>query len=335
VIKGKKADELLEKLYPGSIVANPIDFLATGTAEQLGDIIDACDNDFDNIDGIVVIFGSPGLFSVKDAYDVLHDKMRTGRKPVYAVMPSVINAGDEMEYFIGKGNVCFTDEVQLGSALVSVADTPGPVSAQKEKEDIDTGRIRSVIEHSANGYLGPDDVNELLEAAGIPVVKTKVFTDVIGMTDWVMNAGYPVVMKVVGPVHKSDVGGVSLGINSDEMLISEFYRMMNIEGAEGVLLQPMLKGRELFLGAKHEPGYGHIILCGLGGIFVEVMKDVTSALVPVSEAEALDMIRRLKGYKLFEGVRGEKGINEKAFADIVVRLSELLRNAQKKIRPSE
>ncbi|NPA35547.1 MAG: CoA-binding protein [Chlorobi bacterium] len=327
-IKGEKADNLLEKLYPGSSVTNPIDFLATGTAEQLGYIIDACDNDFDDIDGIAVIFGSPGLFSVKDAYEVLHEKIRTSKKPVYPVMPSVINAGEEMEYFIGKGNVCFTDEVQLGNALVSVVNTPAPADINSGLKDVDAARIRSVIEKSSDGYLNPDDVNELLDAAGIPVVKTKVFTDIIGMTDWAADAGYPVVMKVVGPVHKSDVGGVSLGINTDEMLISEFYRMMKIEGAEGVLLQPMLKGRELFLGAKYEPGFGHIVLCGLGGIFVEVMKDVTSALAPVSESEALDMIKRLKGYKLFEGVRGEKGIDETSYASVIVRLSELLRNAE-------
>ncbi len=95
--------ELLTKLFPGSSVANPIDFLATGTAEQLGLIIDACENDFPDIDGMAVIFGSPGLFEVYDVYKLLDEKMRTCSKPIYPVLPSIINVKKEIEYFIGLG----------------------------------------------------------------------------------------------------------------------------------------------------------------------------------------------------------------------------------------
>lgn len=101
-IEGQKAKELLEKLYGGSSVANPIDFLATGTAEQLGYIIDACENDFKNIDAMTVIFGSPGLCPVYDVYDLLDEKMKTSKKPIYPILPSVINVKDEIEQFIKK-----------------------------------------------------------------------------------------------------------------------------------------------------------------------------------------------------------------------------------------
>jgi acetate---CoA ligase (ADP-forming) len=90
-IEGKDANELLEKLYPGSSVANPIDFLATGNAEQLGQIIEYCDKKFSHVDGMVVIFGSPGLFEVYDVYDLLDQKMKTASKPIFPVLPSVIN----------------------------------------------------------------------------------------------------------------------------------------------------------------------------------------------------------------------------------------------------
>ncbi len=90
----------------------------------------------------------------------------------------------------------------------------------------------------------------------------------------------------------------------------------------------MVKGKELFLGAKYEPGFGHVILCGLGGIFVEVLKDVSTALVPVSHSEALDMIMGLKGYGIIKGVRGQKGVDQNVFASIMVRLSALLQNAK-------
>ena len=132
-------------------------------------------------------------------------------------------------------------------------------------------------------------------------------------------------MKVVGPVHKTDVGGVRLGISSKEETEKTFKDLMKIKDASGVLIQKMMKkGTELFIGAKKEDKFGHIILCGLGGIFIEVFKDFSAALSPVSQQEALDMIHNLKSYPLFQGVRGEKGINKRKFAEIVVNLSNLL-----------
>ena len=110
-ISGEAAGRLLARLYPGSSVANPIDFLATGTAEQLGHIIEACENDFEDIDAVAVIFGSPGLFPVDDVYDLLHNKIRTCRKPIYPIMPSVINVKREIAGFAAKGNAMFFDEV--------------------------------------------------------------------------------------------------------------------------------------------------------------------------------------------------------------------------------
>ena len=141
------------------------------------------------------------------------------------------------------------------------------------------------------------------------------------------KVGYPVVAKVVGPVHKSDVGGVALNIKTSSHLEYEFDRMMQIEGAKGVMVQKMLRGRELFIGAKYEPRFGHIVLCGLGGIFVEVLKDVSSGLAPLSYDEAYSMIRSLRAYKIIRGTRGQKGVNEKKYAEIIVRLSTLLRFA--------
>jgi acetyltransferase len=94
-----------------------------------------------------------------------------------------------------------------------------------------------------------------------------------------------------------------------------------------VLLQPMLEGIELFAGAKYEPSFGHVILCGMGGIFVEVMKDVASGLAPLSMAESHRMIRSLKGYRIMKGLRGQEGIDTEVYARILVRLSTILRYA--------
>jgi len=103
--------------------------------------------------------------------------------------------------------------------------------------------------------------------------------------------------------------------------------MMKIKDVTSVLVQPMLSGRELYIGAKYEPLFGHVILCGLGGIFVEVVGDFSSGLAPLTLNEARSMIRSLRSYRIIHGTRGQPGINEDAFADIIVRLSTLLRYA--------
>ncbi|HHW58742.1 MAG: acetate--CoA ligase family protein [Bacteroidales bacterium] len=322
-IKGEKAQELLSYLFPGSSVNNPIDFLATGTAEQLGIIIDYCEKEFDNIDGMVVIFGSPGLFPIFDVYNVLHEKMLTCKKPIYPILPCSINVADEVNDFISKGHVRFPDEVLFAKGLISVYNTPKPQLHIKLPE-IDKNTIRHIIDMSDNGFLAPHLVSQLLDAAGIPRAKEKVVTNENEIDIALKEIQYPLVMKVVGPIHKTDVGGVVLNVKNKEQLLKEFHRLMHIKDATGVLLQPMLTGTELFIGGKKEGEFGHIVTAGLGGIFVEVLKDIQIALSPVSLEEALNMIKNLKGYKIIKGVRGSEGVDEQIFANIIQRVSALL-----------
>lgn len=327
-INGPLADELKEKLFPGSSTANPIDILATGTPEHLGIAIDYCEKKFDNIDAIMVIFGTPGLVQLYEAYDVLHQKMLECKKPIFPILPSVNTAGPEVQEFLSKGHVNFSDEVTLATALTQVMKTPAPADQTIMEEGVDIPRIRKIIDGiKEDGYIAPKLVNELLDSAGIPTVPEFVSANKDEIVAFASKCGYPVVAKVVGPVHKSDVGGVTLNIMSDEQLAKEFDRMMTIKDATAVMVQKMIKGTELFIGAKYEPRFGHIVLCGLGGIFVEVLKDVSSGLAPLSYDEAFNMIHSLRGYKIIKGTRGQKGLNEQKYADIIVRLSTLLRHA--------
>ena len=336
-LSGPAADQLLEKLFPGSSVANPIDFLATGTAEQLGHIIDACENDFEEIDAIAVIFGSPGLFPVDDVYSLLHDKIRSCRKPIYPILPSVINVKREIAEFIAHGNTIFTDEVLFGRALCRVNATPAPAVTEKV-EDVRAGSsdlngnsartdsrvIREVIDGAGEGYLPPEKVGILLRACGIETVPETVVTSAEAAVRAAASMGYPVVMKVVGPVHKSDIGGVTLNIGDGEKVREEFARMMALPEVTGILIQKMINGRELFCGATREGRFGHLVMAGMGGIFIEVFRDVATALVPVSDQEARSMIRSLKSYKIIKGVRGSAGVSEEAFVKVITSISDLL-----------
>ena len=327
-IEGPEADELKSKLFPGSSVSNPIDILATGTPEHLALAIDYCENKFQGIDAIFVIFGTPGLVQLYEAYDVLHKKILECKKPIFPILPCLNTAGPEVAEFLKKGHVNFSDEVTLATSLTQVMKTPKPAAAEIELEGVDVPRIREIISNIyTDGYISPEKVHELFECAGIPMVPEKVSSDKAELTAFAEKVGYPVVAKVVGPVHKSDVGGVVLNIRTADHLGMEFDRMMQIEGATGIMVQKMLKGRELFIGAKYEPRFGHIVLCGLGGIFVEVLKDVSSGLAPLSYEEAYSMIHSLKAYKIIKGTRGQKGLNERKYAEIIVRLSTLLRFA--------
>ncbi len=326
-IDGPKADVLLEKLYPGSSVANPIDFLATGNAEQLGHIIDACENDFDHIDAMAVIFGSPGLFPVYDVYDLLDEKMKSCKKPIYPILPSVVNVKDEIDAFIKKGRVNFPDEVIFGNALAKVYHTEKPVPKNIDIPEVDEKEIRTIIDNAEEGYISPEKVQQLLDAAGIARAGEAVVTTKEDAVKAAEKLGLPVVMKVVGPVHKSDVGGVVLNVKDTETVANEFDRMMQIKDTTAILLQPMLSGTELFVGAKAEPKFGHMVLCGLGGIFIEVLKDVSAGLAPIDQDESLRMIRSLQSYGIIKGTRGQEGVNEELFAEIVSRVSALVKVA--------
>jgi len=326
-IEGPQADALLGKLYAGSSVANPIDFLATGTAQQLGDIIDACENDFEDIDAMAVIFGSPGLFPVYDVYDLLDEKMKECKKPIYPILPSVINVKDEIDHFLAKGRINFPDEVVFGNALAKVFYTAKSQPAEIKFPELDKESIRKIVDEAENGYLNPEQIHNLLDAAGIERAKEGVADTEEEIVVLAKEIGFPLVMKVVGPVHKSDVGGVVLNVTDEKTVRAEFRRMMQIKDTYAIMLAQMLKGTEVFIGSKREDKFGHMVLCGLGGIFIEVLKDVKASLAPISTGEARDMIQGLKSYGIIKGVRGQEPVNEEKFAEAITRVAALMKIA--------
>jgi len=320
-------NRILGMMNPGASAVNPIDMIATATIEQLDKVIEYVDKDLKSIDGMSVIFGNNGLNDMSDIYDLLHKKIIDCNKPLYPILPSISSSFMDLENFMNKGNVNFPDEVVLGRALTRISNTPNPADEKIFLDKIDVPGIRKIIDSSESGYLEPAAIQKLLNAAHIPLVKEAVAKTRGEIITLANKMGYPLALKVVGPVHKSDVGGVTLNIKSQKHLEAEFARMKKISGVTGVMVQEMLSGTELFIGAKYEPKFGHIILCGLGGIFVEVLGDVSSGLAPLTFNEADSMIKSLRAYKIIRGTRGKPGINESKFAEIIVRLSSLLRFA--------
>ena len=323
-LEGENCNNLLLELFDGSSVSNPIDFLATGTAQQLEIIINYCENKFDEIDAMVVIFGSPGLSTINDAYSILDKKIKTCKKPIYAILPSVINAKDETLEFINNGNITFADEVLFGKALAKIYNKPILKPNQNSTKKTDNKHIKEIIKNSKNGYLSPKKANELLSLAGIDFVKEIEVETLDELLKIEKTLKFPVVQKVVGPLHKSDSGGVILNVKNKEELIKNFNELMLIDGTKSILIQPMISGKEIFIGAKREANFSPIVMCGLGGIFVEVLKDFQSAMIPISEEKAEEMISELKAFPMLKGIRGQAGIDIKKFAKTIVKISNLL-----------
>ena len=324
-IEGENAQVLLSQLYYGSSVANPIDFLATGTAEQLGIILDYVDNEFRFIDGSVVIFGTPGLFDVTNVYNLLDKKIKDNYKPIFPVLPSPVQAKKAIQHFISLGNTIFPDETNLAYALAKVFHTPS--SADIPKIDIsenDTNFRKHFLDNiKLNEFISPEKITQLLNYFNLPhlpQITANSFEDIAAK----ISFDFPMVMKVIGPIHKTDVGGVILNIQNLVQLKSAFDKIMSIQGAKGALVQPMISGLELFVGVKKEQDFGHLIFFGLGGIFVEVLRDVTNALCPINSLEAQKMIKSIKSYPIIKGIRGKKGIDETQLVDFLLKISKLV-----------
>ncbi|MBC8452634.1 MAG: acetate--CoA ligase family protein [Spirochaetes bacterium] len=320
-------EDLKKQLYPGSSVKNPIDFLATGNADQLRLILQTL-RKTQLVDAVAVIFGSPGLTSVEPVYTALEQEMRCSNIPIYPVFPSIITAGKEMEDFSNKSHYpFFLDEAVLGKVMQNEKPAASHLDITEENSKIISNiaeEVRPLLESIPNGYLAPEICTKLLTIAGIATAREVVTQSLGEILDFTAKSEVPAALKSIGLLHKSDSGGVSLNLREKDEITREFRRLMNIKGTTYIQAQDMVRGTELFIGAVHEPGFGHMIFCGLGGIFIEVLQDTVSMLVPVSLQEAKIMIQQLQGYPLFTGVRGQKGLNSELFAHYITSISHLV-----------
>lgn len=201
----------------------------------------------------------------------------------------------------------------------------------------DIAKVKSIFENvrkNGRSNLLEEEGYEVLEAYGFPTPKSILCTTEQECTDAVKQIGYPLVMKIVSPdiIHKSDAGGVKVGIKTDDELRNSFrtitenaLKYKSDAKIKGVLVQEMVKSaKETILGASQDPTFGPVIMFGLGGIYVEVLKDVVFRIVPIDEQEAINMVESIKTIKLLKGVRGEKSSDLKAISDSLQRLSQLV-----------
>lgn len=315
---------LAEILPPESSLANPIDALPSRNADQFRDILQVLgENERENLDVIITVVGDSGMSDNALLYAAIAKGMQTCPIPVIPILTSLVSSKEHIDAFISGGEVFFADEVAMGQALGRIAKTRAPDTERTELPHYDVNAIKATLKNQS-GALNPEQVSKILSDAGFPMPPQVEAFNESELEDGCEKIHFPLVMKVIGPLHKTDVGGVIVGVNSIEELRKNWHKLMAIDNAQGVLLQPMIQGPEVILGASREANFGHLLMFGLGGIYAEVLKDVSFSLAPVSASESMDMIKEIRSYKVIEGVRGEPGMNIQKLSDCVIRLGKLV-----------
>jgi acyl-CoA synthetase (NDP forming) len=315
---------LMEILPPEASVANPIDVLPTRSANQIRQVFSLLsDVEKDAFDVAVFITGNSELSDMWPIFKEVMDAMDGAGLPVIPVLSPLETCADLLKKFAETGKIYFAEETAVARALGKIIHRPSLYDPERLIDRYDKEAIRKALERS-NGCLGPDAVMDLLSAAGFRLPPQTLVHKESELMDACLAIGYPLVIKVVGPLHKSDVGGVKVGISSLAQAKHAWRELRKIPGAGTVLVQGEVPGIEVIVGASREKGFGHLIMFGLGGIFIEVLKDVRFVLAPLSLAEAHEMIRGIRAYPILKGIRGQQGLSIDTLADYLVRLGRLV-----------
>lgn len=317
-------DRLGAVMPPEGAFANPIDLLPTRNAALIHNVFDILfEEEKDRLDVIAVITGDSGMADNGEIYDEIRRAIENGPIPVLPVLSSVITSKAAIQRFISGGRNYFIDEVQVGTALGHVAASPAPEETIGIPEGYNQSAIAKVLE-GRTGALSPEITARLFSAAGFPLPpQVEIFQekDLAAGCD---RIGYPLAMKVIGPLHKTDLHGVRLNIADHEEAAPAWKELMTIPDSQGVMLQPMITGPEVILGVGSEGDFGHLVMFGLGGIHAEALKDVSFALAPLSLKQARRMIDNIRGRAIIEGTRGQAGMDLDLLADMITRLGRLV-----------
>ena len=326
VLSKETQQRLSEVLPPEAAIGNPIDTLPSRTPEQFDRIFRILDEtEKDNIDVIFAITGNSGMTDNWKLYESIMNGIDTCSIPVIPIISSATTCRDMIVKIREAGKIIFPDEVPVGKALGRLSRKPVLSDPMELPADFDRAKIEGILNVQPE-QLDPDAVKEIMAAAGLKLPFQEDVFKKAGLAQACEKAGYPLVMKVIGPLHKSDVGGVKVGIPSLEKAEAAWDEIMKIRDAKGVLIQQMIEGTEVILGAKKEDRFGHLIMFGLGGIYTEVLKDVSFALAPLGAEEGMNMIRKIKTLPILKGIRGQRGVSLGILADYLARLSLLVNN---------
>ena len=332
--------EKLRSFLPSAAsVKNPIDMIASAPIEHYKQTLETVIAD-ENVDMIITIYlPFLGLKDIDVAKALMEIKAEHPEKPVIGVFMT------KSEFFAKlsdmKVNMPFFMYAEQAADGLNRLNQQRKWMERPEGKiptfDVDYKRAQQIIAQSVNEgreQLTTRESIDVLDAYGIRVCKSGFATSEDQAVEIANSIDYPVVMKMTSKTtsHKTDVGGVRVNIQSEEQLRAEYKDLISkleerglLDGLEGVIIQEMVKGnREMVCGIATDPQYGPMMMFGLGGVFIEVMKDVTFRIAPLTDVDAKEMIKSVKAYKLLEGARGTKPAQMEQIEETLLRLSQLV-----------
>ena len=332
----KTVAKLKTTLYPEASVRNPIDVLATGTAAHYRACMDAMLAD-DDFDCIYINFVTPFFVDNESIAREIVAVNQLQQKPLVCNLMTDRQQWTEVVNILRDGGVpCFSLPGEAARALAALVRY-NTIRARKIGElktfnDVDREKGRTILskaKQAGRRNLSAEEVYGILDAYGIPTADWRVAANAEETFAAAESIGFPVVVKAdsAAVVHKSDMGAVEVNLADGDAVRAAVDRMQTTLAANDLrfLVQKYIPGGlEVILGAKAEENLGHLIMFGLGGIHVEVLKDVVFNLTPVSTTEAKELLAAIKGAPLLKGVRGRKGVNRGRLEEIILRLSQLV-----------
>jgi acetyltransferase len=331
----EKAAELLKgTMLESASIRNPLDVVATAGPTHFKSAFEIMLNE-PQFDSIYLNFVTPPFVDCENVVREIVAAIKAGNKPVVCNYMTDKKKWSGTTKILKDGDIpCFDFAETAAKALHSLVRyfdiRSAKEGAVKAFTDIDKKAVGTILDHSHTAkreVLTAAEVYGILEAYRIPVAPWKVANDTEGVVAAAKAIGYPIVIKADSEtiIHKSDVGGVAVNIQDAKEATAVTVKMkQNLNTGIKFLVQKYLpRGQELIIGAKAVEGVGHVIMFGLGGIFVEILKDVAFAVTPVTDMEALKMIGSIKAAPLIKGFRGEKGINREKITEIIQRISML------------
>jgi len=327
---------LKEKLYPEASVNNPVDVLATGNADHYRACMDAMMED-DSFDSVFINFVTPFFVDNESIARQIVEVNAKKIKPIVCNLMTDKRQWTETVNILSAGEVPFFSlpgaAARAMTALVKYRDIQSKsVGEIKRFDDVDKETVSSILnaaKAAGRENLSAQSVYEILSAYGIPAPKWGVAAHPDDAARAAADMGFPVVVKADSQsvVHKSDMGGVALNLEDEDAVrqaAGDMKKKIAAGDLEFFIQKQMPQGLEVILGAKAEEGLGHMVMFGLGGVYVEIMKDVVFNLAPVTDSEAADMLASIKASALLDGVRGEAGVDKAAIIECILRLSQLL-----------
>ena len=337
---GAGTQESLRAILPAeSSVRNPVDMIASAGPPEYTRVLDLVLAD-EGVDTAIVIFVPPIMIEPLDVAASIAGVTQRHRKPVFSVLMAEDAFYDELPRRVPDAPPMYRFPESAARAIAEMGryrrwcERPeGTVGAF----DVDKTAIERIITGSVEsdgGYLGPADVNSILEAYGFPVCKIALVPVEGDIEAAAGRVGYPLVLKAHGPsiVHKSDFGGVETDIGDARALDAARARMLDklktagmLERVDGLLVQEMARsGKEVIIGMATDAKFGPLLMFGMGGKYVEILKDITFRVMPVTDLDAWEMVKGIRSYPLLEGIRGDERVDIEFIVQGIQRLAQLV-----------